>query len=144
MNFPSNFDTGNNAGGPTHLPLVALSPIIHPRIREVRTGLGSSARKGTVHLKMLLQREFDWNIFFMDVFSLFTILKCTYNCVYINIYYFFYSIFIFYFFYFICIYLFFFKLTDDLKANKHRLKTTTPHTPPPPPTKLNSNAVFEY
>uniref|UniRef100_A0A671SPC0 Retinoblastoma-like protein 1 n=1 Tax=Sinocyclocheilus anshuiensis TaxID=1608454 RepID=A0A671SPC0_9TELE len=45
VNFPSNFDTGNNAGGPTHLPLVALSPIIHPRIREVRTGLGSSARK---------------------------------------------------------------------------------------------------
>uniref|UniRef100_A0A8C2AQN7 Retinoblastoma-like protein 1 n=1 Tax=Cyprinus carpio TaxID=7962 RepID=A0A8C2AQN7_CYPCA len=39
VNFPSNFDTGNNAGGPTHLPLVALSPIIHPRIREVRTGL---------------------------------------------------------------------------------------------------------
>uniref|UniRef100_A0A3Q3WKP7 Retinoblastoma-like protein 1 n=1 Tax=Mola mola TaxID=94237 RepID=A0A3Q3WKP7_MOLML len=25
----------------SHLPLVALSPIIHPRIREVRTGLGS-------------------------------------------------------------------------------------------------------
>uniref|UniRef100_A0A8C2JYF0 Retinoblastoma-like protein 1 n=1 Tax=Cyprinus carpio TaxID=7962 RepID=A0A8C2JYF0_CYPCA len=47
VNFPSNFDTGNNAGGPTHLPLVALSPIIHPRIREVRTGLGSSARKGS-------------------------------------------------------------------------------------------------
>uniref|UniRef100_A0A9J8A0W5 Retinoblastoma-like 1 (p107) n=1 Tax=Cyprinus carpio carpio TaxID=630221 RepID=A0A9J8A0W5_CYPCA len=45
VNFPSNFDTGHSAGGPTHLPLVALSPIIHPRIREVRTGLGSSARK---------------------------------------------------------------------------------------------------
>ncbi|XP_073726571.1 retinoblastoma-like protein 1 [Misgurnus anguillicaudatus] len=45
VNFPSSFDTGNNSGGPTHLPLVALSPIIHPRIREVRTGLGSSARK---------------------------------------------------------------------------------------------------
>uniref|UniRef100_A0A8C2Q4P3 Retinoblastoma-like 1 (p107) n=1 Tax=Cyprinus carpio TaxID=7962 RepID=A0A8C2Q4P3_CYPCA len=39
VNFPSNFDTGHSAGGPTHLPLVALSPIIHPRIREVRTGL---------------------------------------------------------------------------------------------------------
>uniref|UniRef100_A0A8C1Y4U1 Retinoblastoma-like 1 (p107) n=1 Tax=Cyprinus carpio TaxID=7962 RepID=A0A8C1Y4U1_CYPCA len=43
VNFPSNFDTGHSAGGPTHLPLVALSPIIHPRIREVRTGLGSSS-----------------------------------------------------------------------------------------------------
>uniref|UniRef100_A0A671WHN3 Retinoblastoma-like protein 1 n=1 Tax=Sparus aurata TaxID=8175 RepID=A0A671WHN3_SPAAU len=30
--------------GQTHLPLVALSPIIHPRIREFRSGLGS-ARK---------------------------------------------------------------------------------------------------
>lgn len=46
VNFPSSFDTGNSSGGPTHLPLVALSPIIHPRLREVRTGLGSSARKG--------------------------------------------------------------------------------------------------
>ncbi|KAL7891877.1 hypothetical protein AOLI_G00013530 [Acnodon oligacanthus] len=47
VNFPSSFDTGSNSssGGPTHLPLVALSPIVHPRLREVRTGLGSSARK---------------------------------------------------------------------------------------------------
>ncbi|XP_031423817.1 retinoblastoma-like protein 1 isoform X2 [Clupea harengus] len=53
VNFASNFDTGSSSssggggggGGPSHLPLVALSPIIHPRIREVRTGLGASARK---------------------------------------------------------------------------------------------------
>ncbi|KAL0978861.1 hypothetical protein UPYG_G00176710 [Umbra pygmaea] len=44
VNFPSSFDTGNNSSGPSHLPLVALSPIIHPRIREFRAGLGS-ARK---------------------------------------------------------------------------------------------------
>uniref|UniRef100_A0A8C8H3P8 Retinoblastoma-like protein 1 n=1 Tax=Oncorhynchus tshawytscha TaxID=74940 RepID=A0A8C8H3P8_ONCTS len=44
VNFPSSFDTGNSSAGPSHLPLVALSPIIHPRIREFRTGL-SSARK---------------------------------------------------------------------------------------------------
>uniref|UniRef100_A0AAR2IVN2 Retinoblastoma-like 1 (p107) n=1 Tax=Pygocentrus nattereri TaxID=42514 RepID=A0AAR2IVN2_PYGNA len=31
--------TVEEVGGPTHLPLVALSPIIHPRLREVRTGL---------------------------------------------------------------------------------------------------------
>lgn len=52
VNFPSNFDTGTSSSGvvgPAHLPLVALSPIIHPRIREVRTGLGSSARKGRGH-----------------------------------------------------------------------------------------------
>ncbi|KAF7711357.1 retinoblastoma-like protein 1 [Silurus meridionalis] len=47
VNFPSSLDSGRNSssGVPTHLPLVALSPIMHPRLREVRTGLGSSARK---------------------------------------------------------------------------------------------------
>ncbi|TRZ01222.1 hypothetical protein DNTS_006048 [Danionella cerebrum] len=54
VNFPSNFDNGNNAGGPTHLPLVALSPIIHPRLREVRTGLGSSVRKAAGSAKRRL------------------------------------------------------------------------------------------
>ncbi|XP_037304283.1 retinoblastoma-like protein 1 isoform X1 [Pungitius pungitius] len=46
VNFPSSLDTGSGPGGgvPSHLPLVALSPIIHPRIREFRSGLGS-ARK---------------------------------------------------------------------------------------------------
>uniref|UniRef100_A0A8D3DHD3 Retinoblastoma-like protein 1 n=1 Tax=Scophthalmus maximus TaxID=52904 RepID=A0A8D3DHD3_SCOMX len=39
VNFSSSLDTGSS-----HLPLVALSPIIHPRIREFRSGLGS-ARK---------------------------------------------------------------------------------------------------
>ncbi|KAJ8260374.1 hypothetical protein GJAV_G00181390 [Gymnothorax javanicus] len=45
VNFSSSFETGNSNGGPTHLPLVTLSPIMHPRLREVRTGLGGSARK---------------------------------------------------------------------------------------------------
>uniref|UniRef100_A0A7N6BBH5 Retinoblastoma-like 1 (p107) n=1 Tax=Anabas testudineus TaxID=64144 RepID=A0A7N6BBH5_ANATE len=48
VNFSSCLDTGSGSGsssGPSHLPLVALSPIIHPRIREFRSGLGS-ARKG--------------------------------------------------------------------------------------------------
>lgn len=44
VNFPSSFDTGGSSSGPTHFPLVALSPIVHPRIREVRTVMGS-ARK---------------------------------------------------------------------------------------------------
>ncbi|XP_073325090.1 retinoblastoma-like protein 1 [Pagrus major] len=50
VNFSSSLDTGSGSGssstsvGQTHLPLVALSPIIHPRIREFRSGLGS-ARK---------------------------------------------------------------------------------------------------
>ncbi|XP_059185663.1 retinoblastoma-like protein 1 [Centropristis striata] len=48
VNFSSSLDTGPGSvsthGAQTHLPLVALSPIIHPRIREFRSGLGS-ARK---------------------------------------------------------------------------------------------------
>ncbi|XP_054472431.1 retinoblastoma-like protein 1 [Anoplopoma fimbria] len=48
VNFPSSLDTGAGPGsgvvGQSLLPLVALSPIIHPRIREFRSGLGS-ARK---------------------------------------------------------------------------------------------------
>ncbi|XP_029947253.1 retinoblastoma-like protein 1 isoform X1 [Salarias fasciatus] len=54
VNFSSSLDSGSGSGsgsssgsnsaGQSHLPLVALSPIIHPRIREFRSGLGS-ARK---------------------------------------------------------------------------------------------------
>ncbi|XP_028285453.1 retinoblastoma-like protein 1 [Parambassis ranga] len=46
VNFSSSLDTGSGSTSITqsHLPLVALSPIIHPRIREFRSGLGS-ARK---------------------------------------------------------------------------------------------------
>ncbi|XP_058487921.1 retinoblastoma-like protein 1 [Solea solea] len=52
VNFSSSLDTGSSSMpgsgsvsvGQTHLPMVTLSPIIHPRIREFRTGLGS-ARK---------------------------------------------------------------------------------------------------
>ncbi|CAI5686646.1 unnamed protein product [Oreochromis niloticus] len=52
VNFSSSLDTGSASasgscsvsGGQSHLPMVALSPIIHPRIREFRSGLGS-ARK---------------------------------------------------------------------------------------------------
>ncbi|KAM9860284.1 retinoblastoma-like protein 1 [Aulostomus maculatus] len=50
VNFTSSLDSGSASGsgpvsaGQSHLPLVALSPIIHPRIREFRSSLGS-ARK---------------------------------------------------------------------------------------------------
>ncbi|XP_068598197.1 retinoblastoma-like protein 1 [Brachionichthys hirsutus] len=50
VNFSSSLDSGPGSGsgsssiGQSHLPLVALSPIVHPRIREFRSGLGS-ARK---------------------------------------------------------------------------------------------------
>ncbi|XP_026205258.1 retinoblastoma-like protein 1 [Anabas testudineus] len=48
VNFSSCLDTGSGSGsssGPSHLPLVALSPIIHPRIREFRSGLGSARKE---------------------------------------------------------------------------------------------------
>lgn len=57
VNFSSSLDSGSGSGSgsggtfasaagcQSPLPLVTLSPIIHPRIREFRSGLGS-ARKG--------------------------------------------------------------------------------------------------
>uniref|UniRef100_A0A672ZNB8 Retinoblastoma-like 1 (p107) n=1 Tax=Sphaeramia orbicularis TaxID=375764 RepID=A0A672ZNB8_9TELE len=47
VNFSSSLDTGSGSGSggvQSHLPLVALSPIIHPRIREFRSGLGSTRK----------------------------------------------------------------------------------------------------
>ncbi|XP_061544320.1 retinoblastoma-like protein 1 [Phycodurus eques] len=48
VNFPSSLDSGACAAGgaaPSHLPLVALSPIVHPRIREVRSGVGTARKE---------------------------------------------------------------------------------------------------
>ncbi|XP_041836600.1 retinoblastoma-like protein 1 [Melanotaenia boesemani] len=47
VNFSSSLDTGSGSsnGGQSHLPLVAHSPIIHPRIREFRSGLGSARKE---------------------------------------------------------------------------------------------------
>lgn len=42
--IPSNFETGNEAGL-GHLPMMPASPIIHPRLKEVRTDLGGSCRR---------------------------------------------------------------------------------------------------
>lgn len=45
VNFPSSFDSSSSSSSAVpYLPLVTSSPIIHPRIREFRSGLGS-ARK---------------------------------------------------------------------------------------------------
>ncbi|XP_037535624.1 retinoblastoma-like protein 1 [Nematolebias whitei] len=44
VNFSSCLDSGS-VNGPSHLPLVAHSPIIHPRIREFRSGLGSARKE---------------------------------------------------------------------------------------------------
>ncbi|KAM8946067.1 retinoblastoma-like protein 1 isoform 2-T2 [Pelodytes ibericus] len=42
--IPSNFESGNEAGL-GHLPMMPASPIIHPRLKEVRTDLGVSYKR---------------------------------------------------------------------------------------------------
>ncbi|XP_048676432.2 retinoblastoma-like protein 1 isoform X4 [Caretta caretta] len=43
--YPSNFEAGNGGSGLGHLPLMPVSPIVHPRLKEVRTDLGGSLRR---------------------------------------------------------------------------------------------------
>ncbi|XP_019716014.1 retinoblastoma-like protein 1 [Hippocampus comes] len=48
VNFPSSLDSGGSAsagGAQSQLPLMTLSPIVHPRIREVRSGVGSMRKE---------------------------------------------------------------------------------------------------
>ncbi|NWI24581.1 RBL1 protein, partial [Sula dactylatra] len=43
--FPSNFEASNGGSGLGHLPIMPISPIIHPRVKEVRTDLGGNLRR---------------------------------------------------------------------------------------------------
>ncbi|XP_065421740.1 retinoblastoma-like protein 1 isoform X8 [Chrysemys picta bellii] len=43
--YPSNFEAGNGGSGLGHLPMMPVSPIVHPRVKEVRTDLGGSLRR---------------------------------------------------------------------------------------------------
>ncbi|XP_065547433.1 retinoblastoma-like protein 1 isoform X2 [Lathamus discolor] len=43
--FPSNFEASNGGSGFGHLPVMPVSPIVHPRVKEVRTDLGGSLRR---------------------------------------------------------------------------------------------------
>ncbi|KAG9473840.1 retinoblastoma-like protein 1 isoform X2 [Eleutherodactylus coqui] len=54
--IPSNFETGNEAGL-GHLPMMPASPIIHPRLKEVRTDLGGSCRRDALPLSPLSVHE---------------------------------------------------------------------------------------
>ncbi|XP_044154128.1 retinoblastoma-like protein 1 isoform X1 [Bufo gargarizans] len=54
--IPSNFETGNEAGL-GHLPMMPASPIIHPRLKEVRTDFGGSGRRDTQPLSPLSVHE---------------------------------------------------------------------------------------
>uniref|UniRef100_A0A8B9U3N8 RB transcriptional corepressor like 1 n=1 Tax=Anas zonorhyncha TaxID=75864 RepID=A0A8B9U3N8_9AVES len=43
--FPSNFEASNGGSGLGHLPMMPVSPIVHPRVKEVRTDLGGTLRR---------------------------------------------------------------------------------------------------
>nr|XP_012310479.1 retinoblastoma-like protein 1 isoform X3 [Aotus nancymaae] len=42
--FPNNFETGNGGNVQGHLPMMPVSPLVHPRVKEVRTDGGSLRR----------------------------------------------------------------------------------------------------
>ncbi|XP_073930821.1 retinoblastoma-like protein 1 isoform X2 [Castor canadensis] len=42
--FPNNFEIGNGGNIQGHLPMMPMSPIMHPRVKEVRTDCGSLQR----------------------------------------------------------------------------------------------------
>ncbi|OXB56041.1 UNVERIFIED_CONTAM: hypothetical protein H355_004507, partial [Colinus virginianus] len=44
--FPNNFEASNGGSGLGHLPMMPISPIVHPRVKEVRTDLSGSLRRG--------------------------------------------------------------------------------------------------
>lgn len=73
VNFSSSLDTGSSSasgsttGVQSHLPLLTLSPIIHPRIREFRSGLGSARKGGCERLVCLCSYfwcETNFSVFF--------------------------------------------------------------------------------
>uniref|UniRef100_A0ABM5G663 Retinoblastoma-like protein 1 isoform X2 n=1 Tax=Pogona vitticeps TaxID=103695 RepID=A0ABM5G663_9SAUR len=43
--FPCNFEIGNGGRGIGHFPMISASPIVHPRVKEVRTDLGGNLRR---------------------------------------------------------------------------------------------------
>ncbi|NXY48987.1 RBL1 protein, partial [Ceuthmochares aereus] len=55
--FPSNFEASNGGNGLGHLPMMPISPIIHPRVKEVRTDLGGSFRRDTQPLSPISVHE---------------------------------------------------------------------------------------
>ncbi|NXF09140.1 RBL1 protein, partial [Smithornis capensis] len=55
--FPSNFEASNGGSGLGHLPMMPLSPIVHPRVKEVRTDLGGSLRRDVQPLSPISVHE---------------------------------------------------------------------------------------
>uniref|UniRef100_A0A8C3SBT6 RB transcriptional corepressor like 1 n=1 Tax=Chelydra serpentina TaxID=8475 RepID=A0A8C3SBT6_CHESE len=55
--YPSNFEAGNGGSGLGHLPMMPISPIVHPRVKEVRTDLGGSLRRDMQQLSPISVHE---------------------------------------------------------------------------------------
>ncbi|XP_052539710.1 retinoblastoma-like protein 1 isoform X2 [Tympanuchus pallidicinctus] len=55
--FPNNFEANNGGSGLGHLPMMPISPIVHPRVKEVRTDLGGSSRRDTQPLSPISVHE---------------------------------------------------------------------------------------
>ncbi|NXP44080.1 RBL1 protein, partial [Heliornis fulica] len=55
--FPSNFEASSGGSGLGHLPMMPVSPIIHPRVKEVRTDLGGPLRRDTQPLSPISVHE---------------------------------------------------------------------------------------
>ncbi|XP_035749405.1 retinoblastoma-like protein 1 isoform X2 [Egretta garzetta] len=55
--FPCNFEASNGGSGLGHLPMMPVSPIIHPRVKEVRTDLGGSLRRDVQPLSPISVHE---------------------------------------------------------------------------------------
>ncbi|KAF2976677.1 hypothetical protein EK904_015222, partial [Melospiza melodia maxima] len=68
--FPSNFEASNGGSGFGHLPMMPLSPIIHPRVKEVRTDLGGSLRRDFSFFLLSLIQFFSKMKKWMDMSNL--------------------------------------------------------------------------
>ncbi|XP_014816641.1 PREDICTED: retinoblastoma-like protein 1 [Calidris pugnax] len=49
--FPNNFEASNGGSGLGHLSIMPISPIIHPRVKEVRTDLGGSSKRAFMRVE---------------------------------------------------------------------------------------------
>nr|XP_033819171.1 retinoblastoma-like protein 1 isoform X1 [Geotrypetes seraphini] len=55
--FPNNFEMDNEGNVQGHLPMMPMSPIVHPRLKEVRTDLGGNCRQDFQPLSPLSVHE---------------------------------------------------------------------------------------
>lgn len=56
--FPNNFETGNGGNVQGHLPMMPMSPLMHPRVKEVRTDSGN-LRRGRFNIGKTVKNNKD-------------------------------------------------------------------------------------